>query len=132
MDYETGLDAVEELKKAFPTEDNLAPIALRWILDHPEVSTIIPGASKPAHLASNLSASSRKSLAASERKAIDAIYDERIRLPYTRFGRGAHELFVLNCVLKANMPIIPTYVQRRINPAAKVKAAPAKYRRMYW
>ena len=50
--FERGLDAVEDIKKLFPEENNLAPIALRWILDYPQVSTIIPGASKPEHLAS--------------------------------------------------------------------------------
>jgi predicted aldo/keto reductase-like oxidoreductase len=37
------LDAVDEIKGLFPDQENLAPLALRWILDYPEVSTIIPG-----------------------------------------------------------------------------------------
>ncbi len=77
--YETGIDAVEELKNVFPGRENLAPTALRWILDHPEVSTIIPGASRPEHLASNLSASDLPPLTEQERKAVDSIYTERIK-----------------------------------------------------
>ena len=45
VDYELGLQAVEELKKLFQT-DNLIPYALRWILMHDAVSAVIPGASK--------------------------------------------------------------------------------------
>jgi aryl-alcohol dehydrogenase-like predicted oxidoreductase len=54
IDFETGLKAVEELKALFPGMDNLAPIALRWILMHHEVSTVIPGASNPGQVDSNL------------------------------------------------------------------------------
>ena len=50
LDYNVGLEAVEEIKKLFPDQENLAPVALRWILMFDEVSCIIPGASKPAHL----------------------------------------------------------------------------------
>ncbi|MEM9919328.1 MAG: aldo/keto reductase [Bacteroidota bacterium] len=54
VDYETGLEAVEYLRKLFPGQENLAPIALRWILMYPNVSCIIPGASREEHLLSNL------------------------------------------------------------------------------
>ncbi len=77
--YETGLDAVEELKTVFPGEDNLAPVALRWILDHPEVSTIIPGASKPEHLESNLSAAELAPLGEDVHRKVDTIYDNHIK-----------------------------------------------------
>lgn len=45
VDYEKGLEAVEELKKLFNTDD-LTPYALRYILMFDEVSVVIPGASK--------------------------------------------------------------------------------------
>ena len=77
--YETGLAAVEDLKVAFPGEENLAPIALRWILDHPAVSTVIPGASKAAHLASNLGASGRAPLSREERGAVERVYEQRVK-----------------------------------------------------
>ncbi len=77
--FETGLDAVDELKAVFPGQDNLAPVALRWILDHPEVSTIIPGASKPEHLESNLTAAGLAPLDASVHGKIDTIYEQRIK-----------------------------------------------------
>ncbi|HSN47450.1 MAG TPA: aldo/keto reductase, partial [Flavobacterium sp.] len=55
IDYELGLRAVEELKSLFPEAANLAPIALQWILSFDAISCIIPGASKAAHVKSNLS-----------------------------------------------------------------------------
>jgi aryl-alcohol dehydrogenase-like predicted oxidoreductase len=77
--FETGLDAVDEIKKVFPDQENLAPVALRWILDHPEVSTIIPGASKPDHLKSNLSSAELPQLTETSRRKVDEIYTERIK-----------------------------------------------------
>ena len=55
IDFEKGLKAVEEIKKLFPDVNNLAPIALKWILNFNEIGCIIPGASKPEHIISNIS-----------------------------------------------------------------------------
>ena len=77
--YEIGLEAVEELKALFPDHTNLAPIALRWILDHPEVGCVIPGASKMEHLLSNITATDLAPLTKEEHKKVDVIYDQLIR-----------------------------------------------------
>ncbi|WP_036380360.1 aldo/keto reductase [Muricauda sp. MAR_2010_75] len=77
--FELGLDAVEELKRLFPNHKNLAPIALRWILDFPEVSCIIPGASKAEHLHSNLEATTIPSLTEEQAKGVKAIYEKYIK-----------------------------------------------------
>ena len=77
--YDIGLEAVEQLKALFPNQKNLAPIALRWILDHPEVGCIIPGASKVEHLLSNITASDLAPLTDKARKKVDAIYDRWVR-----------------------------------------------------
>ena len=77
--FETGLDAVDEIKKIFPDQKNLAPVALRWILDHPELSTIIPGASKLEHLKSNLSSAELPRLSEQSHRKVDEIYTERIK-----------------------------------------------------
>ena len=70
---------MEELKAVFPDTENLAPIALRWILDSPEISCIIPGASKKEHLSSNITAIDIDSLNDEQRKAIDTIYKAHIK-----------------------------------------------------
>lgn len=79
IDYEQGLKAVEELKQLFPERENLAPTALQWILQYPEVSCIIPGASRPAHLDSNLSTFALPPLEAGQKAAMDAIYTQYIK-----------------------------------------------------
>ena len=79
--YETGLVAVDELRTIFPNDTNLAPDALRWILSFDAVSCIIPGASKPEHLTSNLRAPDRPAPTAEQMAAVKRIYDERIKNP---------------------------------------------------
>ncbi len=79
IDYDLGLKAVEELKKLFPETTNLAPVALQWILQFPEVSCIIPGVSKPEHLASNLSVFDREQLSSEKIKTMNEIYDKYIK-----------------------------------------------------
>lgn len=77
--YETGLEAVEALKALFPGQENLAPVALRWILDFDEVSTIIPGVSRPDQLSSNLAALEMESLSEEVHRRVDEIYSASIR-----------------------------------------------------
>jgi len=79
VDYETGLAAVEELKKIFPGQPNLAPLALRWVLTFPEVSCVIPGASRPEQLASNLAAEALPPFTPEQLAAVRAVYEQRIR-----------------------------------------------------
>lgn len=79
IDYNTGLEAVEELKKIFPANINLAAIALKWILQFEEVSTIIPGASKPAQVLSNLHALQEKALTTEQMQQVRAVYEKYIK-----------------------------------------------------
>jgi aryl-alcohol dehydrogenase-like predicted oxidoreductase len=79
VDYNTGLAAVEELKKVFPGQPELAPLALRWILMFPEVSCIIPGASKPEQLLSNLKTEELPALTNEQMATVRDIYDRMIR-----------------------------------------------------
>ncbi|MBU0997852.1 MAG: aldo/keto reductase [Firmicutes bacterium] len=80
VDYETGLKAVEELKKLFNTSD-LAPIALRWILMFDAVSTVIPGASKEAHVINNVLATNLPPLTQTQMNQVKEIYDKYIKVP---------------------------------------------------
>ncbi|MBC7409597.1 MAG: aldo/keto reductase [Arcicella sp.] len=79
IDYATGLAAVEELKALFPENTNLAPMALRWILQHEAVSTIIPGASKPGQVSANVDALNFPNLAEEELTKVNAIYNKLIK-----------------------------------------------------
>jgi aryl-alcohol dehydrogenase-like predicted oxidoreductase len=79
IDYETGLEAVEELKNLFPGQKNLAPLALRWVLMHDEVSCVIPGASRPEQVLSNLSALDLADLSVEQMNSIQSIYSSKIK-----------------------------------------------------
>lgn len=77
--YETGVEAVEQLKRTLPDEVNLAHLALRWILMRNEVSCVIPGASSVDHVESNLQASGKPAVPNEYMRQIDAIYEELIK-----------------------------------------------------
>ncbi|MBF9238011.1 aldo/keto reductase [Hymenobacter sp. BT683] len=79
VDYATGLEAVEELKAAFPEQPQLAALALRWVLMFDEVSCVIPGASRPEQILSNLQAAELPALTQDQMQAVREIYDHRIK-----------------------------------------------------
>ncbi|MCW3090624.1 MAG: aldo/keto reductase [Ferruginibacter sp.] len=79
IDYETGLAAVEALKHIFPGKENLAPIALKWILQIDAVSCIIPGASASNQLDSNLSALDIPDLTTEQLAAVQDVYEKYIK-----------------------------------------------------
>jgi aryl-alcohol dehydrogenase-like predicted oxidoreductase len=51
------IDRVERLRPLVPPGQTMASTALRFILDNPTVSTVIPGMRKPAHVEANLAVS---------------------------------------------------------------------------
>ena len=77
--YEAGLRAVTRLRALFPDDTPLAHVALRWILLSEEVSCIIPGASSPDQVRSNLEATASAGLTLEQVRAIDAVYTEEIK-----------------------------------------------------
>jgi aryl-alcohol dehydrogenase-like predicted oxidoreductase len=79
VQFEAGLEAVDELKKLFPGNRGLAPWALRWVLMFDEVSCVIPGASKLAHVEANVRASGRPPLTEEQMDGVKRIYRERIK-----------------------------------------------------
>lgn len=53
--FEKGLAFAEKIKALLP-EGNLAQQSIKWILQHPAITTVIPGASKPSQVVSNMAA----------------------------------------------------------------------------
>lgn len=53
-----------------------AQFALRWVLDHPAVSTVIPGGKKPEQVADNAAASSLDPLGDETMDRIAEIYEQ--------------------------------------------------------
>ncbi|MEO1713031.1 MAG: aldo/keto reductase, partial [Bacteroidota bacterium] len=77
--YEKGLQAVREIKQMFPEQQSLAPIALRWVLDHPQVSTVIPGASNPQQAIDNLQALKMPALNSEQHRQLSEVYASHIK-----------------------------------------------------
>lgn len=78
IDYQKGLTAVEEIKKLFSPDANLSAIALKWILMFPEVSCVIPGASSPEQVLSNILAAELPNLSLEQMENIKQIYTQYI------------------------------------------------------
>jgi aryl-alcohol dehydrogenase-like predicted oxidoreductase len=76
--YEVGLDAVDELRKVVPEDATMAQFALRWILMHDAVSTVIPGARNPEQARGNVAAAGLPPLDDSTMEHVAAVYDQRI------------------------------------------------------
>ena len=79
IDYETGLSAVEALKAIFPGKENLAAVALKWILQFDAVSCIIPGASTPEQVNSNIGTLDTDDLTDKQFEAVKNVYEKFIK-----------------------------------------------------
>ncbi|MGE5221552.1 MAG: aldo/keto reductase [Omnitrophica WOR_2 bacterium] len=79
VDYETGLQAVEELRALVPAGMTMAQMALRWILMFDAVTCAIPGAKRPEQVAENVSAADLPPLSQDTMNRISQVYANRIR-----------------------------------------------------
>jgi aryl-alcohol dehydrogenase-like predicted oxidoreductase len=79
VDYETGLEAVEQLRSLVPPGATMAQFALRWILMFDAVSCAIPGAKNAAQAIANAQASDLPPLSDEVMAQIRAIYDDKVR-----------------------------------------------------
>jgi aryl-alcohol dehydrogenase-like predicted oxidoreductase len=76
--FEVGLDAVEELRPLVPDGATLAQLALRWILMHPAVSTVIPGARSPEQARANAASADLPLLDGAAMARVREVYEQRI------------------------------------------------------
>ena len=79
LDYETGLQAVEELRALVPSGIELSQMALRWILMFSAVTCAIPGAKRPSQVEENVAASDLPALSEETMLQVRAIYDRLVR-----------------------------------------------------
>ncbi len=77
--FEVGVAAAREVAALTPVGATTAQLALRWIVDQPGVSVVIPGARTAAQASANAKAADLAPLDDATLSAIEAIYDERIR-----------------------------------------------------
>ena len=78
VDFATGVAAARELPEP-PEGATRAQAALRWVIDQPGVSTVIPGARNPEQARANAAAAALPPLGPDATRKIRDIYDARIR-----------------------------------------------------
>jgi len=78
VDYEVGLEVVEELRPLVPPGATLAQLALRWILTFDAVSTVIPGAKTPEQARANAAAADLPAPSPETMERIAEIYRRRV------------------------------------------------------
>jgi aryl-alcohol dehydrogenase-like predicted oxidoreductase len=85
LPYDKGVDLAQALQAHLPTGWSLGDLALRWILDHPAVSSVIAGVTKPAQLRQNVLASGLPPLGDDLHKTLKSFYLSDVR-PHVRGG----------------------------------------------
>ena len=74
-----GLKAVAELKSCFSEGHDLAAQALRWVLMHRQVSTVIPGASTIEQVEQNIRAGQLPPLSPNQMQEASRVYEQYIK-----------------------------------------------------
>jgi aryl-alcohol dehydrogenase-like predicted oxidoreductase len=86
LPFEKGVQLADKLQAFLPDGMSMAQMALRWILDHDAVSTIIPGASSPEQAKANAMISGMQPLPDDLHQALSEFYTnnvhQHIRGPY--------------------------------------------------
>ena len=86
LPFETGVEFADALKPFVPAGMTMAQMALRWCLDFPAVTTIIPGAKDPVMARANAAVSALPSLPSELHTKLTLFYaehvEESVRGPY--------------------------------------------------
>jgi aryl-alcohol dehydrogenase-like predicted oxidoreductase len=84
LPFERGIELVDEIRPLVPGGMTMAQFAQRWILDHPAVTTVITGATRPDQARRNAASSESPPLSDSIHSQLAALFDSRIQ----EFVRG--------------------------------------------
>ena len=79
VDFTTGLEAVSRLRPLVPEGVTMAQFALRWVIDQPGVTVVIPGARNPEQARANAAVGDRPPLGPEILNAVRRTYDDLIR-----------------------------------------------------
>jgi aryl-alcohol dehydrogenase-like predicted oxidoreductase len=79
VDFDTGVDAAREFAALLPAGTVPAQAALRWVIQQPGVTTVIPGARNPDQAQQNALAAGLPPLTHEELCGIEDIYNRRFR-----------------------------------------------------
>jgi aryl-alcohol dehydrogenase-like predicted oxidoreductase len=77
--FEVGMDAAREVAAIAGPDVSTSAFALRWVIDQPGVTTVIPGARNVEQVRGNVAAASLAPLTDSQLADLERLYDERIR-----------------------------------------------------
>ena len=77
--FDVGVAAAREVAALTPPGVTTAQLALRWVIDQPGVSVVIPGARTATQARANAAAAHIRPLDAATLSALETIYDERVR-----------------------------------------------------
>ena len=76
--FDQGVALAGEIKQLLPAGD-LAQLSIRWILDHPAITTVIPGATKISQVQNNVAASSLPPLDDFTHQRLRKFYDQKVK-----------------------------------------------------
>ena len=79
FDYETGLQAVDELRPLVPEGMSLAQMSIRWILMHQAVTCAIPGGRRPSQVEENVRAADLPPLSDETMVRVREVYERLVR-----------------------------------------------------
>jgi aryl-alcohol dehydrogenase-like predicted oxidoreductase len=77
--FEIGVAAAREVAAIAGPDVSTAAFALRWVIDQPGVTTVIPGARNVEQVLGNVAAASLDPLTDAQLADLERVYDERIR-----------------------------------------------------
>lgn len=84
LPFDKGVELADAIKKRFlPESMSMVQLALRWILDHEAVTTIIPGASSPAQARANAATADLPELSNELHQALSDFYHAEVH-PHVR------------------------------------------------
>ena len=79
LPFERGIEAAEALRPLVPDDMTMARMAMRWILDHDAVTTVIPGATRADQARENATVSDLPPLSDALHAKIRAIYESQVK-----------------------------------------------------
>ncbi|MGZ4349756.1 MAG: aldo/keto reductase [Solirubrobacteraceae bacterium] len=77
--FEVGVQAARELSELVDDGSTLAQFALRWVIDQPGVSTVIPGARNAEQVSQNVAAADLPPLRGQQLAGVRDVYDRLVR-----------------------------------------------------
>jgi len=78
IEFSKGVELSEQLSWIAEGRENMTRAALRWILDHEEITTVIPGFKTVKQVEDNLQATTVPSFSKEERKRLEDFYQQEI------------------------------------------------------